>query len=58
MSELTACHYVATEHEALKPRLAELRKDASKLAGSYGSLESRVENLLTQYDDYVRTHAR
>ncbi|KAK9894232.1 hypothetical protein P389DRAFT_181618 [Cystobasidium minutum MCA 4210] len=43
------------EHEALKPRLAELRKDASKLAGSYGSLESRVENLLTQYDDYVNT---
>lgn len=45
-----------TEHEALKPKLAELRKDASALTGSYSSLETRVENLLTQYDDYVRAH--
>lgn len=41
------------DHERLRPQLNELRKDVGNLSGSYNDLESRVESLLSQYDEYV-----
>lgn len=43
-----------SEHEKLKPLLAETLKAAAPVSASYASLEQRTTGLLQRYNDYVR----
>lgn len=43
-----------TEAESLQPRLKTVKADVQSVQKTYNDLESRVEELLADYDNYVR----
>lgn len=44
------------DHEELKEGLNNLKLESVPLHSTYSDLENRTETLLSNYNDYVRTH--